>query len=268
MKRNRKLFFVFLLALGSSYGCGENAKYPGSPTLTLTGNWIISGQVIDPSRLDPNGNPAIMTIVSAAQLSQNGTAVSGMIEETFCFGAFSTFNVSGTLIDGQLTLAPTNPPPPSPLQFSVTANVSPDFKSFQGEVINFAGCTPVPSTFGVTGRPDSSAVGHWVGAIASAAGPVMNMRLNLNQAGTDASGVPALSGEVTISGSPCFASGTFTGNQIGRKLSGIIHTTNGDFQIPGFDGASLDPGNQLNFTYFIQGGSCNGDNGHGSLARE
>jgi hypothetical protein len=268
MKLNRKLLSTFLLALINFYGCGAGGTGLVTPAPTLTGNWEIAGQVIDPHQLDSNGNPAVVTISSFALLSQNGTSVSGTVEDGYCFSPPSTFEVSGTLINDQLMLTPKNTTPTSSPQFSLTATVSPNFMTFQGAVFDQSACGFIPKSFGVTGHPYVSGAGVWAGSVISASGPTMTTKLNLVEAGPGSSGFPALSGEVVISGSPCFTSGSFAGVQIGNNLHGTIHTTNGEIVIPGFSGAFLDPSNQLIFSYSVQGGTCNGDNAQGTLIRQ
>jgi hypothetical protein len=75
---------------------------------------------------------------------------------------------------------------------------------------------------------------------------------------------------VTFSNSPCFTSGTLSGNQVGSTISGIINTPNGTIQIPqvGGTGAFLDSNNQLAMTYSVEGGTCNGDNDQGTLIHQ
>jgi len=270
MKSNRSYRFAFLLALLHFYGCGDLAGLgPNATAPTFTGNWNLVGEILNPNVLDGNGNPTYTPITSWAFLSQDGTSVSGMVVDNYCLPLESTYPVTGSLNNGQLTLTPSGPPPLPIERFTLSATVSASLNTLQGNGLNYETCaSSLPFT--VNGQQIASFAGKWAGTVKSVSGPSTTISVNLIEGGPDSSGFPALSGNATISGSPCFTTGAFAGHQIGNTLAGIISTKNGNIQIPQIGGpvANLDSSNQLLITYSVQGGSCNGDNAQGALSRQ
>jgi hypothetical protein len=272
MKLYNSLRIAFSLSILSFYGCG-GAGITNTITFmpTLTGNWVMSVEVPDPGKLDQNGNITYITRNSWAFLSQDGTSVSGTVEDNSCYPSQATFPVTGSLIGGQLTLIPTFKLPLEFGNFSLNATVSANLTTFQGETMkNSCGLPPVPLPLTTTGQQVASFAGTWTGTLTSVSGPSATIAATITEAGPDGTEFPSLSGNVTISGSPCFTAGTLAGNQIGNSLSATITTTNGTIEIPeiGSGGAFLNSGDQLSVSYSVQGGTCNGDYAQGTLTTQ
>jgi hypothetical protein len=270
MKLYNRLRIAFSLSILSFYGCGSaGITNTTTPTPTLTGNWVMSVEVPDPSKLDQNGNITYITRNSVAFLSQDGTSVSGTVEDNSCYPSQATFPVTGSLISGQLTLMPTFKLPPEFGTFSLNATVSANLTTFQGETLENGCGLPIP-LLTTTGQQVASFAGTWTGTLTSVSGPSATIAATIIEAGPDGTGFPSLSGNVTISGSPCFTAGTLAGNQVGNSLSATITTTNGTIEIPELlgVGAFLNSSNQLVVTYSVQGGTCNGDYAQGTLTTQ
>lgn len=172
--------------------------------------------------------------------------------------------VSGSLNSGQLVL---NSGTANPIEnFSLNASVSASLTSFQGQLMYSSSPCNSYQTYGVTGQHLPSVAGNWSGTAVSASGPVATITASISEAGPDSSGFPALSGNVTFSGLPCFTQGNLSGNQVGIYVNASISTTNGTILIP--LGSALNSTGQLAISYSVEGGTCNGDSGSGMLSRQ
>jgi hypothetical protein len=267
MKLSRSLGIVVLLSVINFCSCG-GASLATAPS--MTGNWLLSVKILNQRVLDPAGNPTYSTVNSWAYLSQDGTSVTGTIEDNSCYAVLGIFPVTGSLIGDHLTLQSAVTLPPESENFVLNATVSANFTTLQGETINTPlSCGPIPALT-TTGQQIESFSGTWKGTITSVSGPSATISATIVEAGAGSSGFPVLSGSVTFSNSPCFTSGTLAGNQTGPIFSGTISTTNGTLEIPqiGDSVISQVSGNQLFFSYSVQGGTCNGDYAQGTLTRQ
>jgi hypothetical protein len=251
----------------SLWGCGN----VGSSTApTMTGNWVISVEELNRTVLDGNGNPTYTTINSWAYLSQQGTSISGIVQSNLCYPASTVFQVDGQLQNNKLRISPLAAFSAESGTFTLNAEISTDLSTIQGgDIFLPRGCNPalLPT---VTGRQIPSLAGNWTGTLTSVSGPSASVSLILIQTSPNANEFPTLSGNATFSNSPCFMSGTLTGNQAGVLFSGTIATTNGTLQIPqiGTDHSYLASDNLLSVSYSVQGGTCNGDYAQGTLTRQ
>jgi hypothetical protein len=262
MKLNSNLKIAFSLSILSLCGCGS----PGTtntitPAPTLTGNWEIIQEIPNPVVIGGNTR-----FSSRAFLSQNGASVSGMVDDYVCYPA--PFPVVGSLDGSQLTLMSAVTLPPGFTRFFLSATVCTNLTTLQGGT-SPSGCE-FPPVLTTTGQQVASFAGSWMGTLTSVTGSSATISATILEAGPDSSGFPVLSGNVVISGSPCFTAGTLAGNQVGKSLSANISTTNGTIEIPqlGGGGAFLDSSNLLSVSYSVRGGTCNGDYALGTLTRQ
>jgi hypothetical protein len=252
-----RLGIVILSATLSSYGCGTGTD--NTPPPTLTGNWVISTEVHG-----RNGDD--ITIDSPAYLTQSGNSISGVVLDEICepeLRTIYTIPVTGSLSSGQLSLMQA-PGLGFTDHFLLNASAPGLLNMFSGQVFDIC---PFPTTLYVnptTGRKIASFAGSWMGTLTSVSGPSATFSLSIAESVADGE-FPALSGSAVISGSTCFTGGTLTGSQRGDALSAVIETPSGSLEIlSGF----LNSNGELGVSYTVQGGTCNGDNGGGTLARQ
>lgn len=244
---------------GGSLSTSAGGNVGGSVTPTFTGNWYI-------------GTGALPF---EGFLSQNGSSVSGTIRGSGCTTfQFVSIPVNGLLNNGQLTLAGSTVYPTTE-NFSLNATVSANLTSFQGQITYNSPLCGTFQTFTATGQQIGLFSGSWAGTVLSASGSVAGIAVVITEGAPDANGFPVLTGSVTISNTPCFTTGSITGNQFGPYLNVIASTTNGLIYIPNqasgdaLSAALSNPtnNNQLAITYSVGGGTCNGDYGTGTLNR-
>jgi hypothetical protein len=251
--KSRMILIVYVCVALCLPGCGGTGGTAtnggGSPIPTFTGNWNVGGPVL------------------GAFLSQNGELVSGaFMIAPGCNQGIYTVQVSGSLANGQLTLNGSTPTPS--LNLSVSASVSTALNSFEGQFSLSGYCGSYQTL--ITASQVPSLAGNWKGTVTSATDTQAVVAGTIFQAAPDSTGFPVLSGNVTISGSPCFTTGVLAGNQIGRGMIVAINTTNGTINIPNLqDAQSLlnirTINGQLQITYLVEGGNCNGDYGTGNV---
>jgi hypothetical protein len=254
-----------LSACGSGGGMGSaSTNGSGSPTLTFTGNWQITATVT-------SGTYTSGPLEFGAYLSQSGNAVSG--EAVFgpsdtCL-ANGSFSVSGSLDGNNLSLqsAPFVLNGTTVFNLTINGTVSSTLASFEGNFSAPTLCIGGSAVGTIAGQQVSSFTGNWTGAFQSGVtGNQVQVTASLTEGAIqDSSNFPSLTGNVNVSGTPCFSTGYFGGHQEGPLLpTSVITTSDGAVLVLG----SLNSTGGLSLTYSIQGGNCNGDYGTGTLTRQ
>lgn len=263
--RSMVLGLLFMTVLGCGGGSG-----PGNPSAGFTiasGNWTI------PIATFPrDGAPSVF---AGGLLTQNGSAITGVLHVTGspCFDPVAD-------------------------QFVASGSVSSDFRSpnaltlttqpVRGQVLNVSATwdsshapTLLPPTS--PGNPVSTLVGTVTlsgGACAGSssppilitnfdgpwAGPIGNqvwsghLQTTMSQTGPDAQGFSHLTGTLSITGSPCFASGTIVATTFAGQVSQL--TVNMDTgQVSGTLTRVVDLPNMVDdavFNFTVHGGPCDG----------
>jgi hypothetical protein len=265
MKTSYSIAVAALLVALSCSGCGL------TPPPSVTGNWIISAKVPNPHVLDQNGNPTFIQVNSWAYLLQEGSSVSGIMTSNFCTAGLPvTFSFSGQLEGNHLMISPIAAFSKEPGTFNFETTVSADLASIQGGAAFGAQRCFSPVLLDLNGQLVPSVAGNWAGTLTSANGQAVNISATIYETWTNPYGFPQLSGNVIFSNSPCYTSGTLTGSQFGTSFSGIINTANGVIEMPQFSGTDsfISSSGQLQFSYSVQGGTCNGDYAQGTLIRQ
>jgi hypothetical protein len=233
--------------------------------LTFTGNWQITATVT-------SGTNTSGPLQFGAYLSQSGNAVSG--EAVFapsdtCL-ANGNFSVSGSLDGNNLSLqaAPLVLNGTTVFNLTINGTVSSTLASFEGNFSAPTLCIGGSAVGTIAGQQVSSFAGNWTGAFQSVpTGNQVQVTVGLTEAGAilDSANFPSLIGNVNISGTPCFSTGSFSGYQAGPFLpNSVIITSDGTVLVKG----SLNSTGGLSLTYSIQGGNCSGDYGTGTLTRQ
>ncbi len=311
MRSGKSLLLVTLALCLCVAGCsnGSNSASNQSQSNSTSGTsatstpgsfstWQFVGQE------NPSGGPA--NVLLGLYLLQNGTSVSGMaVYLPFCSqptltagilasptGEDAVFIVSGSFQNGTLSL---NSGVVADGGFGMTATYSPSKNVYNG---TFPALLSAPATAecgaddNITGTAVPSYSGTWTGTMQSASGTQAQITASLVEGTVDpntfpnqtvaSDQFPALTGSVTITGTPCFTTGTFSGNQMGPVLAGlpnydilmggkgVITTTDGEIDLVALPAGWLAvPGTAyLTFVYSVSGGNCNGDHGTGTLNRQ
>lgn len=111
--------------------------------------------------------------------------------------------------------------------------------------------------YGDPQRPPAQVAGEWTGTWRSSSGVGGGVGVRFDQSGNQASG------EITFTGSPCFAGGEIGGTVEGSLFDGSLRA--GSVRV---DLSSNVTTNQMNGTYrTVSGGMCTGDTGTFSVAR-
>lgn len=112
--------------------------------------------------------------------------------------------------------------------------------------------TPSPSS------PNLS--GSWRGTWQSARGPSGSVTASLTHTGS------SLTGTASLTGSPCFTSGTVSGTVAGGSVTiGVAFP--GSHQV-NFTGTADSTGGSMNGQYAVTGGACSGDAGTWSMTKQ
>ena len=301
MPFNRAFFAAIAAALCYSLltACGVHLNDPPSAAPSpLTGNWLLAGQ------LAPFPGPQAGMSLSSA-LVVNGTQVYafGFLQVQCSAGGFGTsFGLSGQIAaDGTFTLtAPALPGAPIPTEqisisgsqppaaganwsgnYSVTATSSANAPSCTFTQTSAFTATALAPLTGVYGGPSSRFAGSQNGL-----GANVTFALNLDQ-GMELTGSPTLlhptaagsiaatplplAATLTVTGSPCFTSGSTTSRSsadfVGGSFFGVVLTMNDGSQmsLSGFINDVAEDGTSV--FYAIQGGNCDKQGGETVLTR-
>jgi hypothetical protein len=256
----RLILIAHLFAAICLSGCGgaggPSTNGGGSPTPTFAGNWEMN--------LSNAGQ-------ASAYLSDDGTNVSGEIsfDDPILCGRSSTGSGNGTLQNDMLNLAFLGGQPGSPgFQFFVQM-ASVGFTTtevFVGQYQLSEQCTATTATSGmVSGQQIPSFAGKWAGMVQLQGQPsTVQIAVTMTEGPVDSTGFPTVSGPVTIAGTPCFTTGTLSGNQKGINLDSSVNTANGSIGT----NAVLDSSGQLGLSFSVDSGSCSGYIGTATLTRE
>ena len=113
---------------------------------------------------------------------------------------------------------------------------------------------------GVISTPPLNVAGTWSGTWASSRGSGGTVQAVISQSGT------SLSGTATVTGSPCFTSGSISGSVSGNNVAfGVLF---GGGQQANFSAAVGSGGTSMSGTYSVSGGACSGDTGSFNLTKQ
>jgi hypothetical protein len=102
--------------------------------------------------------------------------------------------------------------------------------------------------------------GTWSGTWASSRGSGGTVQALISQSGA------SLSGTATVTGSPCFTSGSISGSVFGNNVAfGVLF---GEGQQANFSATVGSGGTSMSGTYSVSGGACNGDTGSFNLTKQ
>lgn len=241
-------------------GCGS-----GKPVFTIaSGNWSIPLN---------SGNPT-PTIWVGGQLTQNGDTISGIfhLSGSPCFDpvadqlvvhgnvstspgpnglSLSTAPVRGQVLKlsagPQASGLPIGPPPPNARVASLLGTWTISGGACAGTGTADAEINDFGSTTWSGGMTGPSWTGNWTA--------------KMSQTGPDAQSFFHVSGTFTVTGSPCFTSGTIASSSVAGEINQItINMDSGQLVGSGF-GLRVIPDTEpqwLYFTFTVHGGSCDG----------
>jgi fibronectin-binding autotransporter adhesin len=245
-------------------GCGGSSSTPTpTPTpvaqLTLTsGNWDFAAASSSGTNFLIGGN-----------VVQTGTSITGGLHviNSACIAPSTAVPISGT-ISGQ-TATVTSAAVASQ---TINATLSGSATSLTGTYnVTGTGCAGGDKG-NIAGVLVPSISGTWKGTLISntVANPGVGVSATITESAADSTGVFALTGNATYTGSPCFASGTATtGSDITGRTTHVV-LTNDDGSTVTFIGSLNNPAapTQMNGTYTVTGGLCDGDSGTGQLTKQ
>jgi hypothetical protein len=245
-------------------GCGGSSSTPTpTPTpvaqLTLTsGNWDFAAASSSGTNFLIGGN-----------VVQTGTSITG-----------------GLHVINSACIAPNVPVPISGNISGQTATVNSAAIASQTINATLSGsATALTGTYTITGTGCAggdkgniagvlvpSITGTWKGTLISntVANPGVGVTAPITEGAADANGLFVITGTAAYVGSPCFASGTTaTGSGMAGRTSDVI-LKNDDGSTVEFFGSLNNPAapTQMNGTYTVTGGLCDGDSGTGQLTKQ
>jgi hypothetical protein len=243
-------------ACGGMSNVGTNGGVP--PTPTFAGNWEFSLMYSQ----CPNS-----VCSASAYLSDDGANVSGEIafDTQIICGRSSAGSGNGTLQNDTLNLTFLSDAQQTGFQLFVQ-NASVGFTTtevFSGQYQLSSQCATIDGV--VTGQQIPSFAGKWAGTTQLQGLPsTVQITVSLTEGPVDSTGFPTVSGPVTITGTPCFTTGTLSGNQEGINLNSGVNTADGFLTT----NAVLDSAGQLGLSFSVNSGSCSGDSGTAVLTRQ
>jgi hypothetical protein len=253
---------TFCLLLSGCGGGGSSTPAPTPtpvPQLALTsGNWDFAAA--------SSSGPSFLI---GGNVVQTGTAVTGglRVVNSTCFTPSTAVPISGT-ISGQ-TATVTSAAVASQ---TINATLSGSATSLTGTYnVTGTGCAGGDKG-NIAGVLVPSISGTWKGTLISntVANPGVGVSATITESAADSTGVFALTGNATYTGSPCFASGTATtgSDMTGRTTHVLLN--NDDGSTVTFIGSLNNPAapTQINGTYTVTGGLCDGDTGNGTLTKQ
>jgi hypothetical protein len=249
------------LGLSGCGGIGNVGNNGGAPpTPTFTGNWEINLM---------NSQCPNSVCSASAYLSEGGTNVSGQVafDTQIICGRSSAGSGNGTLQNDMLNLAfigGGQPGSPGFQFFVQMASVGfTTTEVFSGQYQLSSQCATTDGM--VSGQQIPSFAGTWAGTVQLQGQPsTVQIAISITEGPVDSSGFPTVSGPVTIAGTPCFATGTLSGNQEGINLNSGVNTADGFITT----NAVLDSAGQLGLSFGVNSGSCGGDSGTAVLTRQ
>jgi hypothetical protein len=251
-------FVLITLSLALA-GCGGNGNSSSqtSSSSSLTGNW----QVTASSSTFPG-----TSVLMVGNLHSVGNSVSGMmhISDSSCFTFDTGIPVSGTVNGTTVTL--TSQVVENQV-ISATANAASSGSILTGTYSIAGGCAGGDRGT-VSGTKVPSFSGNWTGKFVSDLGQQVGVSTTLTQNSADADGFFSVSGPVRFTNSPCFTTGTIsTSLGIGGTILVDIATPDGGTTQFTGNATNLASGSPLTGSYSVQGGTCGGDSGTGTLTR-
>lgn len=215
------------------------------------GNWYLQAS----SQTDASRIPQL-----GGLLTQTGSTISGVVHvsNSSCFEWVTDVPVSGVINGDNITLTS---------------------DSIEGQVITISGLAnenALSGNYSIAGgcadgdRGSVSAVlvppatGRWSGPFPSN-GTDQSVVANFVQDAPNAGGYSALSGNLSFTGSPCFASGTLAAEQswaLGNLVQAVVHlNSGGDMALNGFITDASGNARQMTVNFSITGGKCSGQSG-------
>lgn len=251
----RKLLVLVLLSIlaGCGGGNGTTPPTPAQPqSLTITsGNWdfTITGQT--------------GTGFAGGNFTQTGNSLSGTFHEVngACVDVLTDIPVSGTVSGQNITFT-------ANAGGNVTGQLSGSATSLTGS-FQSAGCAGVPSDSGaLAGVSVPPLTGTWSGTFQSSIdGSTTTASVSVTQTSADAHGVFGVTGSATEN-SVCFTTSTLVSSGIAGRIVNMTFSNN-DGSTVTFNGLLTSPATakQIQGTYKVSGGLCDGDNGNGVITR-
>lgn len=248
-------------------GCGGSSSSsgpsPATPFSLQSGNWNVNAS----SSAAPGNN-----FIVGGNLTQSGTNISGVMHifSSACFDLTIDVPVTGSVSAQSVTLTSS-----AIAGQVVTVNASGTSATALTGTYSVGGTGCAAGDKGtISANLVPSISGSWHGTFTSsvAAGTTINATATLTQSSTpDADGLFPVTGTVTFTGSPCFASGTIRQSIFAGGVLGLDLTTN-DTPTPGEVIVSVvmdSPSTATAATGIIQidAGSCNGDIGTGHITK-
>ena len=248
--------------------CGKDSVIPDdrSPLSTASGNWSLYGQYT----ASPGSPTTDGELLFGGSLLQANTQISGIFHiETPCFGNGATdVPYTGTLINNTINIT-SSPVAGQTLTLQGTLSQN-DTVLFTAAFEITGGCTgnlySPALTFTVHSYLDQKGVripsltGSWTTTF-NEAGPALTGQLTQSPT-PDAHGDFALTGTVTVSGSPCFTTGTLQPNSfVSGTLGQQIILLNDGSTLTAAMGLETQPTlakPSLGLTGTITGGNCDG----------
>lgn len=257
---------TFCLLLSGCGGGGSTVPAPTPtptptpvPQLALTsGNWDFAVASSSGTNFLIGGN-----------VVQTGTSVTGgmRVVNSACFTSSTAVPISGT-ISGQ-TAAVTSAAIASQ---TINASLSGSATALTGTyTVTGTGCAGGDKG-NIAGVLVPSISGTWKGTLISntVANPGVGVTASIVEGAPDSTGLFVITSTATYVGSPCFASGTAaTGSGMAGRTSDVI-LKNDDGSTVEFIGSLNNPAapTQMNGTYTVTGGLCDGDSGTGQLTKQ
>jgi hypothetical protein len=241
--------FGLILLSGCGVGSPSSSTYPN-----ITGNWALAAET-----------PFVDFPFGGYITSSNGV-VSGTIHVTGCLEALPTedFTVSGTLSpSGVLVATATGTSSGQSIKFGGTVSGN----TLSGGTYSWSGlCLPGLSSGPLLGTMVPSYSNTYTGSfVSSVSGLTIGTTIIATQSGPDSDGFYHLSGTASFTESPCFSSGSITGSDVAGAFATVTIATNNGSTVT-FTGVLTGTGNTITGEYQVSSGSCNGDNGTGSVS--
>jgi hypothetical protein len=247
-------------------GCGGGSSTPAPtptptpvPQLALTsGNWDFAAA----SSSGPN-------FLIGGNVVQTGTSVTGGLRviNSACFAASTSVPISGTISGPMATVTSA-----AVASQTINATLSGSATSLTGTYsVTGTGCAGGDKG-NIAGVLVPSITGTWKGTLISntVAHPGVGVSAPITEGAADPSGLFVLTGSAAYTGSTCFATGTTaTGSGMAGRTTDVI-LKNDDGSTVQFIGALNNPAapTQINGTYTVTGGLCDGDTGTGQLTKQ
>lgn len=247
-------------------GCGGNSSTPAptpTPTpvaqLALTsGNWDFAAASSSGTNFLIGGN-----------VVQTGTSVTGglRVVNSTCFTPSTPVPITGN-ISGQTATVTSA----SVVSQTINASLSGSATALTGTyTVTGTGCASGDKG-NIAGVLVPSVSGTWKGTFISntVANPGVGVTASIVEGAPDTTGLFVITGTSTYVGSPCFASGTAaSGSAMAGRTTDVI-LKNDDGSTVEFVGALNNPAapTQINGTYTVTGGLCDGDSGTGQITKQ